>query len=44
MVEIYVSLINKGLRTLQSVPKQIRAEVKKALEAQAAEEPLVEGE
>lgn len=44
MVEVYVSLINKGLRTLQSVPKQIRDQVRAALEAQEAEKQQVEGE
>lgn len=32
MVKIYVSLIQKGLKTLEDVPAQIREEVKKALE------------
>lgn len=44
MVDVYVALVNKGLRTLQSVPKSIRNEVKKALDAQKADKPLVEGE
>lgn len=44
MVDIYVTLINKGLKTLQDVPKQIRSQVKKALDAQAAIEQPVEGE
>lgn len=31
MVKIYVSLIRKGLRTIEQVPEKIREEVRKAL-------------
>ena len=31
MAKIYVSLIHKGLKTLDDVPKQLRAEVEKLL-------------
>lgn len=31
MVKIYVALIQKGLKTIDDVPAQIREEVKKAL-------------
>lgn len=31
MVKIYVELIRKGLRTLEEVPKKIRADVEKLL-------------
>ena len=34
MVNVYVSLINKGLRTLEQVPEVWRDEVKKRLEEQ----------
>lgn len=32
MVKIYVSLIKKGIKTLEEVPIQIREDVRKALE------------
>ena len=32
MVKIYVSLIRKGLRTIDKVPKKIRAEVQAELD------------
>ena len=32
MVEIYVSLIKKGLKTIEKVPEQIRAEVQAKLD------------
>ena len=32
MVNLYVSLIRKGLRTIEQVPITCRADVKKALE------------
>ena len=32
MVNLYVSLIKKGLRTLEQVPEPWRADVEKALE------------
>lgn len=32
MARIYVALIQKGLKTIDEVPKQIRDEVKKLLE------------
>lgn len=32
MVMIYVRLVQKGIKKLEDVPKNIRAEVKKALE------------
>lgn len=32
MARIYVALIQKGLKTIEEVPKQIRDEVKKLLE------------
>lgn len=31
MVKIYVSLIKKGLRTIDEVPEKIRAQVEEAL-------------
>ena len=31
MVKIYVSLINKGLKTIEDVPENIREEVRKEL-------------
>ena len=31
MAEVYVSLIKKGLKTIEQVPEQIRAEVEKLL-------------
>lgn len=31
MAKIYVSLIRKGLKTLEQVPKQLRKEVEKLL-------------
>lgn len=34
MVELYVSLIEKGLRTLEQVPEIWREQVRQALEAQ----------
>ena len=33
MVEIYVSLIKKGLKTIDDVPEKIRAKVQSKLEA-----------
>ena len=36
MVQIYVNLINKGLRTIDQVPEKWRAEVEAALAAQQA--------
>ena len=33
MVEIYVSLIKKGLKTIDDVPEKIRAKVQAKLEA-----------
>lgn len=35
MVQIYVELIHKGLRTIDQVPEKIRAAVKAALEETA---------
>ena len=32
MEKIYVALIRKGIKTIDDVPEQIRAEVKKLLE------------
>lgn len=32
MVQIYVSLIKKGIKTIDDVPETIREEVRKALE------------
>lgn len=32
MAKIYMSLIRKGLKTLEDVPEQLRKEVKKLLE------------
>jgi hypothetical protein len=32
MVKIYVSLIKKGIKTIDDVPAQIRAEVEKLLD------------
>lgn len=34
IAKIYVRLIHKGIRTLDKVPKKIRAEVAKLLEAE----------
>ncbi len=34
MAKIYVSLIKKGLKTIEDVPAQLREEVKKLLEEQ----------
>lgn len=34
MAKIYVSLIEKGLKTIDGVPAQLREEVKKLLEEQ----------
>ena len=34
MVQVYVSLIKKGKKTLEQVPELIREEVRKALEAE----------
>lgn len=34
MTKIYVSLIKKGLKTIDDVPAQLREEVKKLLEEQ----------
>lgn len=34
MAKIYVSLIKKGLKTINDVPAQLREEVKKLLEEQ----------
>lgn len=34
MAKIYVSLIKKGLKTVDDVPAQLREEVKKLLEEQ----------
>lgn len=31
MIKIYVSLIHKGIKTIEDVPLQIREKVKKAL-------------
>lgn len=31
MAEVYASLIKKGLKTIEQVPEQIRAEVEKLL-------------
>lgn len=33
MVQIYVNLIKKGLKTIDDVPENIREEVRQALEA-----------
>ena len=44
MVSVYVSLIKKGLRTLQSVPASIRDAVAAELEAQQADEQATEEE
>lgn len=33
MVQVYVSLIKRGLKTINDVPKKIRAEVQAALNA-----------
>lgn len=38
MVKIYLSLIRKGLKTLEEVPERIRAEVEKLLEADGVRE------
>lgn len=37
MVSIYVSLINKGVKTIEEVPAKIRAEVQAVLDQQTAE-------
>jgi len=37
MVKIYVSLIKRGLKTLEDVPVQIRAQVEAALAAESTE-------
>lgn len=34
MAKIYISLIKKGLKTIDDVPAQLREEVKKLLEEQ----------
>lgn len=34
MEKIYVALIHKGIKTIDDVPEQIRAEVKKLLKEQ----------
>ncbi len=34
MAKIYAELIKKGLKTLEEVPKKIRAEVEKLLKAE----------
>lgn len=34
IVAVYVSLINKGIKTVDEVPKKLRAEVQKAIEEQ----------
>ncbi len=36
MIKVYVSLIKKGLRTIDNIPEKIREDVRKALEADAA--------
>lgn len=35
MAKIYVALIRKGLKTIDDVPEQLKAEVKKLLEEEA---------
>ena len=37
MVNIYVNLIQKGLRTIEEVPKTIRNEVQAILDAETAD-------
>lgn len=37
MVKIYVSLIKRGLKTIEDVPEQIRAQVEAALAAENTE-------
>ena len=34
MVKVYVSLINKGLRTIEDVPEKYRADVQAILDAE----------
>jgi hypothetical protein len=34
MVQIYVELIKKGLRTIDQVPKQIREKVREAIKSE----------
>ena len=34
MVAVYVSLVKKGMRTLEQIPEKYRADVRKALEAE----------
>lgn len=38
MAKIYLSLIRKGLKTLENVPEQLREEVRALLETEAAGE------
>ena len=38
MVKIYVSLIKRGLKTIEDVPAQIRAQVEAALAAEGETE------
>lgn len=37
MIKVYVNLVQKGLKTIEEVPKTIREEVKAILDAETAD-------